>query len=90
MGFVVQQLALLAHSKTVLGLNPPANCSLSMWGLHVLFMPVLISSGCPGILPLSKDLLIRLTGYTKLTIVEWLFQIGDLHRVYPEVSSDWL
>ena len=49
--------------------------SLSVWGLHIL-MSVWVSSGCPGFLPHSKDVQVRLIGHAKLTLVS-----GGLARV---------
>ncbi len=43
----ITYFALSAHSKKVLGLNPPANWNLFVWSLLVLSVPVWISAHSP-------------------------------------------
>ena len=50
---MAQWLALLPHSKKVLGSFPPSP-GLSVWSLHVLPVFAWVSSGYSGFLPLQK------------------------------------
>ncbi len=47
-GTVVQWWALSRHSKRVLGLNPPADWSPSVWSLHVLLVSASVFWFSPG------------------------------------------
>ncbi len=64
----MQWLALLPHSKRVLGLNPPADWDPSVWSLHVLLVPAGVFSGYSGFLPQSTDMQVRLICDSKLPV----------------------
>ena len=81
------------HSKKAWGLN--LGSGLSVWSVHVLPVRVWVSSGPSSFPPQSKDMLVRRTDRSKLSIgvCEWewisvclwalaLRQAGDLFRVY--------
>ncbi len=65
---MVQWLALLPHSKKILGLNPPPDWGLSVWSLHVLVVPACVFSQHSGFLTQSKGMQVRLTGDFKLPV----------------------
>lgn len=62
------QLALSAHSKKVLRSNLLADWAVTLWSLHVHLMPAWVFSRCSGFLQLSKDMWVKLTGYSEFFI----------------------
>lgn len=61
---VVHWLALSPQSKKVQSLNLTADWDLTVWGFHVLPLPVWVSPGYSGFLLWSKDMQIILTGFS--------------------------
>lgn len=56
--------------------------NLSVEGLHVLAVPVWVSSGCSGFLPQPKNLMIRSGDYSNLPI-----DVGV--NGYSSCAADW-
>ena len=65
-GYVVARLASSPHSKKVPGSTPGS--SLSVGSLHVLPVYAWVLSGFSGFLPPSKNMHVRLTGVSKLSL----------------------
>lgn len=74
---LVQRLPLSPHSKKFPGLNHPADWGLSVWSLHVLHV-------CVGFLQ-SKELAIRLTGFSKLHMGVNIIMDGCIYLL----ALDW-
>uniref|UniRef100_A0A3Q2PLM8 Uncharacterized protein n=1 Tax=Fundulus heteroclitus TaxID=8078 RepID=A0A3Q2PLM8_FUNHE len=63
---VAQWVALLPCSKKVLGSSTPLG--LSAWSLHVLPVHAWVLSGYSGFLPQTKNMTVRLIGFSKLSL----------------------
>ena len=84
----MQWLALLPHSKKVLGLN--LSQDVSVWSLHVLPVSAWVYSMYSGFLPHPKNMLSgdRLIGDSKLPVGVNVSVDGCL-SVYVSLATNW-
>lgn len=63
-------------------LNPPASWGFSAWSWQVLFVPAWAFSGYSDFIPQSKEIHVRLTGDSKLSVSVNCCLSDELSRVY--------